>query len=935
MPIRIYALAKELEIENTEVMEACKKAGIPGKGSALASLSDDEETKVREQLSGGSNGAAVEQAAPPEPARPTREKVGRDKGSIKTIVTSKTAPEAPAETDETSASSDLPDSLPEIPKTSEPVAKAKTDEDSVKDSPAEEKPAAKPKRAAPLSRFTGRDDPAMRQAPPAPIRGEKLTGGGKIRNLGAGKSKPKDENKSSKTEKSEKGKGAPVVRLASAPATPEQMAPPPKKVDDNAQTPVIRLPRDTIQKTREGEAAPLKKFTDSHRDNDRGKRSKYDENAESPLGKRQKRPRGNDQVDAGLGSTRRLRKPKRGRTGQSHHQRRRGGRKGAVKNTAAPRKDAVVLQLPCTVRSFSEATGVASGQILRYLMQLGVQNININAQMHEEVVEALVEEFEVDIEIRPEETVEDELLTKFVETEDDPDSLEPRAPVVTFLGHVDHGKTSLLDYIIGVNVVDGEAGGITQHIRAYEIEKNGKKISFVDTPGHEAFTEMRARGANVTDIAVLVVAADDGVMPQTEEAISHAKAAGVPIVVAMNKMDLPGADANKVMQDLASHELLPSEWGGDIEVVPTSAITGDGMDDLLEVLLTIAELHEHQANPDRNALGVCLEAEQESDRGVVAKLIVQNGTMRVGDIIVCGSTFGRVKAMYDTLNPRKRVEEAGPSTPVNVTGFDSPPGAGDQFLVVDDIAKARELAELREEQGREGRLAGNTVKVSFDDFQERLMSGNLRAADAEVVNLNLIIRADTRGSVEAIEKELTKFDHPEVQVKVLQSSVGGVSEADVWLAHASQAVIVAFNVIPDEKARSLADERNVEVRRYDIIYKLTDDIRALLEGKLKPEERVVELGAAVVLDTFTISRVGAIAGCRVMRGTVERNCRIRVNRDNVTIGDYDLDSLKHHKDDVKEVRQGMECGIKLKGFNDVKLNDLLEAYKIEEFARTL
>lgn len=934
MPIRIYALAKELNIENKDVMDACNKVGIPGKGSALASLSDDEESRVRGHISGDGGGGAVakEEAKPKEPERPSRD-VPRAKSSIKTIVAptkSRDAAEEPeAEVEDTSPAIE---SLPEIPSSTEPEPAVEQEPEPV----AEKEPPAEPEeetptKSAPLSKFTGRDDAAMRPAPPAPIRGERLNAGGKIRVLG--KPKAKDEGKTSKADKGGKS-SAPVIRLAAAPATPEPKQTP-KKDEKSAQTPVIRLPRDTIQKTREGEAAPLKKFTDSHRDNDRGKRSTYDEKAESPLGKHRKPGREDGaKVDSSLGSTRRSRKPKRQRPGHSHSNHRRRGRRGAVKNTAAPRKDARVLQLPCTVRSFSEATGVPSGELLRTLMGLGVM-ANINAELGEDVVEALVDDFDVDIEIRGEETVEDELLNKFADVEDDPDSLVTRAPVVTFLGHVDHGKTSLLDYLIGANVVDGEAGGITQHIRAYEIFKNDKKISFVDTPGHEAFTEMRARGANVTDIAVLVVAADDGVMPQTEEAIIHAKAAGVPIVVAMNKMDLPGADANKVMQELASHELLPSEWGGDIEVVPTSAITGEGMDDLLDVLLTISELHEYKANPERTALGVCLEAEQESDRGVMAKLIVQNGTLKVGDVVVCGSTFGRVKAMFETLNPRKRLESAGPSTPVNVTGFDSPPGAGDSFLVVDDIAKARELAEMREDQGRAGRLSGNTVKVSFDDFQDRLMSGNLVSAMDEVVNLNLIIRADTRGSAEAIEKELTKLDHPEVQVKVLQSTVGGVSEADVWLAHASEAVIVAFNVIPDEKARSLADERNVEVRRYDIIYKLTDDIRAILEGKLKPEERVVELGAAVVLDTFSISRVGAIAGCRVMRGTIERGCRIRVNRDNVTIGDYELDSLRHHKDDVKDVRQGMECGIKLKGFNDVKLNDLLEAYKIEEVRRTL
>jgi translation initiation factor IF-2 len=499
------------------------------------------------------------------------------------------------------------------------------------------------------------------------------------------------------------------------------------------------------------------------------------------------------------------------------------------------------------------------------------------------------------------------------------------------LGHVDHGKTSLLDKIIGTNVVSGEAGGITQHIRAYSIPTaDGRRVAFVDTPGHEAFTEMRARGANVTDIAVLVVAADDGVMPQTEEAISHAKAAGVPIVVAMNKIDLPGAQPDRVLQQLATAGLLPSEWGGDIEVIRTSAVTGEG----LETLLVTAELHEYKANPKRAASGMCLEAEQEPGRGVIAKLMVQNGTLREGDIVVCGSAHGRVKAMFDTLRPRQHVKEAGPSTPVNVTGLDVPPNAGDKFYVLDDIAQARELAERRAAQVRKSSLGAGTVKVTFEEFSRKLAEGKLHET-ADVVTLNLIVRADVRGSIEAILKELGKFDHPEVKIKVLQASVGGVTVADVTLADASDAVIVGFNVIPDEAARTLAEEKGVQIRRYDIIYKLTDDIKAILEGKLKPEERIVELGRALVKQAFNISRVGTVAGCQVIQGTIERGCRVRVNRENRTIGDYAIESLKREKDDVKEVSRGMECGIKLQNFNDIKEGDVLEAYRIEEVARTL
>ncbi len=602
-------------------------------------------------------------------------------------------------------------------------------------------------------------------------------------------------------------------------------------------------------------------------------------------------------------------------------------------STAAPRKEKAVLQLPCTVRSFSEAAGIPAGKVLGTLMQMG-HPLTINANLDVELAELLALELEVELEFKQPKSLEEAVIEELENMEDPAEKLVPRPPVVTFLGHVDHGKTSLLDSIIGTRVVDKEAGGITQHIRAYQVDKDGRPITFVDTPGHEAFTEMRARGANVTDIAVLVIAADDGIMPQTEEAISHAKAAGVPIVVALNKIDLPGVDQTRVLTQMTEYGLTPSEWGGDIEVVRTSAITGEGVDELLETLLTVAELHDYRANPDRPAIGVCLEAQQESDRGVIAKLIVQKGTLHVGDVLVCGTSYGRVKAMFDPLNPSRQIKSAGPSCPANVTGLESAPEAGERFHVLDDIAKAREIAAAREERSRAQSLAGTSPKVSFEHFQDLLQSGRLGQQE-EKVELNLILRADTRGSLEAIEKELGKIEHPEVHIRILQKSVGGITVGDVTLASASHAVIVGFNVIPDEHARALADERQVEIRRYDIIYKLAEDIRALIEGRLRPEERVVELGRALVKQVFNITRVGTVAGCYVAQGSIQRGCRIRVHRDGRTIGDYALDSLKRHKEDVKEVPRGMECGIRLAGFNDLKQDDVLEAYRVEEVARKL
>lgn len=901
--MRIYAIAKELKIDSKDLVDICTKAGITGKGSALASLTEDEVVRLKSFLSGPKKEKEKE-----KDIKETGLKDKETKEDVKDIgiKSREIADKAP----------------PEVKIGPAPIRPTRPEEDK------------------------------------GPITREDYIGpasGAKIRVIGV-KPRPLSTDKPDDESKKPPKRRAPVISVTPLPDVkqPQPMA---KAEEPRAQKPEIRLPKDGFTGRR-----PLEHLTKPAQKPTRpGKPPAHDAIrplAGEPLpatpGRSQRGKKGKEVVPetaerglAGMASSRADRqkarksrvkakvtpalgeeevtpaRPRRSRTLT---------RRGST-NTAAPRKGKVALELPCTVRSFSEAASVAVGQVQGALMRLGAM-LTINEQIDPNLVELLCSELGVELEFKQQESLEDAVLLKLDEQEDDPESLEPRPPVVTFLGHVDHGKTSLLDYLIGTNVVSGEAGGITQHIRAYQIKKDGRSISFVDTPGHEAFTEMRARGANVTDIAVLVVAADDGIMPQTEEAISHAKAAGVPIVVALNKIDLPGTDINRIMTQMTEHHLVPSEWGGDIEVVKTSAITGQGMDQLLETLLGLADLHEYQANPHRPAMGTCLESQQEPGRGVVAKLMVKNGTLNVGDVIVCGSSHGRVKAMYDTLQTHTRVKTAGPSTPVNVTGLDIAPEAGDSFYALSDISQAREIAEARSHRTRARSLAGVTTKVSFVDFQQRLSEGRL-GETPQVVNLNLIIRADVRGSIEAIEKELVKLEHAEVQIKVLHKAVGGITVGDVQLAHASQAVIVGFNVIPDENARSLADERGVEIRRYDIIYKVTDDIRAMLEGKLKPEERIVELGRAVVKQAFSISRVGTIAGCYVAQGTIERGCRIRVNRDGRTIGDYPLESLRRVKDDVKEVTRGMECGIKLAGFNDIKQDDLLEAYKIEEVARTL
>ncbi|MDO5309378.1 MAG: translation initiation factor IF-2 [Planctomycetia bacterium] len=593
----------------------------------------------------------------------------------------------------------------------------------------------------------------------------------------------------------------------------------------------------------------------------------------------------------------------------------------------APRKGDLVIQMPCTVRQFAELTGVPVNTVILKLMSLGTlmtQNQSLDADM----IELLIMELDLKATVKKEVTLEEQYVDPAFDEEDDPDSLVPRAPVVAFLGHVDHGKTSLLDKILKLHVAAGEKGGITQHIRAYRVDTPRGAVTFVDTPGHEAFTEMRARGANCTDIVVLVVAADDGVMPQTEEAISHAKAAGVPIVVALNKMDLPGVSRDRVIQELAQNDVMPSEWGGDVEVVETSALTGAGVDDLLDTLLTVAELNDLKANPNRRAVGVTLEASLQQGQGVVCKALVQNGTLHTGDVVLCGSSYGRVRSMTDTLDEHKRIKAAGPSVPITLTGLDVAPEAGSKFVVLDDIAVAREIATERAARRREIELAGSQGHVTLESLRERLNQSQTQQV------LNVIIRADVRGSIEAIRKELGKLEHPEVKVKILQATVGGITEADVHLADASDAIIVGFNVVPDEGARNLAESKKVQIRRYDVIYKLTDDIRAALEGMLKPLEQVKELGRARVQRTFNISHVGVIAGCRVISGVIERDCNIRVIRDSRIIGDYPLETLKRERDEAREVRDGYECGMKLKNYNDVKEGDILEAYKIEEVART-
>ncbi|MGM0688682.1 MAG: translation initiation factor IF-2 [Bacillota bacterium] len=582
------------------------------------------------------------------------------------------------------------------------------------------------------------------------------------------------------------------------------------------------------------------------------------------------------------------------------------------------KKPKLRLEGQVTIAELAGHFEAAPTDLIAYLMDMGVM-ANLNQPLTPESVEVLAEEygFEVDY---IEDPVEEELLAL-----DDADGKKEvlRKPVVTVLGHVDHGKTSLLDTIRSAKVTAGEVGGITQHIGAYQVKVNDKKIVFLDTPGHEAFTAMRARGAQITDIAVLVVAADDGVMPQTVEAINHVKAAQVPILVAINKIDKPDANPDRVKQQLSEHGLVSEEWGGDTIFVPVSAIRGDGIEELLEMILLLAEVEELKASPDRAARGTVVEAKLDRGRGAVATVLVQDGTLRVGDPIICGSIAGKVRAMLSDRG--ERVESAGPSTPVEIIGLNDVPLAGDRFQVVGDDRIARTIAEKRAIKLKEA--SRRVQRVTLEDLFKQIQEG-------EVKDLNLIIKADVQGSVEAVQDALSKLSLEEVQIRIIHTGVGAINESDIMLASASNAIVIGFNVRPDSNARRLSEQDQVDMRLYRIIYEAIEDIKNAVTGMLKPVMKEVILGQAEVRQLFKVSRLGSIAGSYVIEGKIARNAMIRVIRDGTVILDQGrIESLKRFKDDVREVLTGYECGILIENFNDLHEGDIIEAYTMEQVAR--
>ncbi len=568
-----------------------------------------------------------------------------------------------------------------------------------------------------------------------------------------------------------------------------------------------------------------------------------------------------------------------------------------------------------TVKELADMLHKPYADVIKTLMFLGVMAA-VNAEIDYDTAAKVCEKYEILCEKKE---VSDELESLNLEIDED-ENLVKRPPIITVMGHVDHGKTSLLDAVRKSKVTASEAGGITQHIGAYTVEVNGEKITFLDTPGHEAFTAMRARGAQITDVVILVVAADDGIMPQTKEAISHCKAAGVPMVVAINKIDRPNANIDRVKQELTEYGLVSEDWGGDTICVPVSAKQGENIDQLLEMVLLTAEMLELKANPNRKAKGTVIEAKLDKGRGAVASLLVQNGTLSVGDSILVGTTYGRIRAMFD--DEGKKIKSAGPSIPVEILGLSEVPAAGDRFVQIKDEKTARAMAESRKDKIKQE----NFHRVSLEDLYNQIKEGTVK-------ELSIIVKADVQGSVEAIRQSLEKLSTDDVKVRVIHGAVGGISETDITLATASNAIVIGFNVRPDSNATAAAEREGVDIKTYRVIYDAIEDVKSAMIGMLEPEYRENVLGKAEIRETYKISNVGTIAGCYVLEGKVKRNCEVRVIRDNIVILEGKLASLKRFKDDVKEVTNGFECGLSIEKFNDLKVGDIIESFEMEAVER--
>jgi len=902
---RVFEIARELDVTSKQVLEKCRAEGLDIKNH-MSSVSAGLEATIREWFSEAQSATAVETTKHVNIAK-AREEARKQRRRRKNK-----AEGAPGGVEEASAETQV--AVAEAPPTETPVeAEAAADQTPTAEAPPETK-----------EDQTVSTDETQAEAPPAEAP-EQLEPQAPPEGETPGEEQAEAPAAPTEPEKPEEPEEPPETVKPAGP----QVVPKPARLKGPRVVRVERPDFGTLQRRpKPSPRADLAKEAQPPADK-KGKpgTARDEERRGKKFKRRSPRRRGGRSADSGeklrewrnqdlLERSERL-----AAAGGGLRRRRASVSRGRRQLSAKMGK--IEIAEPITIKSFSAATGIRSAQIIKRLMSEGVM-ATINQVIGRELAEAVAMDYDIELVVERARSVEEELLEKLQARGSG--QMHTRAPVVTFLGHVDHGKTSLLDRIRNTAVAEGEAGGITQHMGAYRYDKDDVQVVFLDTPGHEAFTAMRARGANMTDVVVLVVAADDGVMPQTVEAINHARAAKVPIVVALNKIDLPNANVQRALGQLAERDLQPREWGGDVEVIRTSATTGEGIENLVELLSLEAELLELKAETDAPASGFVIEAEMNPGRGVLARLLIRNGTLKVGDMLLAGKGFGRVRQILDDRG--RSVEQSGPATPVEVSGLDEVPDAGDRFYVTENIDQARRITEERRHEARMEELAAVQPKTLEDIFSR------ISAGQANV--LPVIVKADVQGSVEALIGSLNKLGTDEVSVNVLHSGVGGISAGDVTLAEASEAMVIGFNVVPDASARQQAEEHGVRVRLYRVIYDIIEDIRKAMEEGLAPEIREETLGRAEIRQTFKVSRVGTVAGCFVTDGIAARNAHVRIIRDSIVVeDDRSLESLRRFKDDAREVRAGLECGLKIAGYDDVKEGDVLEFYQQVEVARTL
>ncbi|MBI3822786.1 MAG: translation initiation factor IF-2 [Planctomycetes bacterium] len=940
--VRVYILARELNVDTADLLRLCSEAGYDVKNQ-LSSLDHDQQVKLEEMVKKLSKSAAApvaakpvtkvvapdERAVPTIPSRPVK----RAEPELEPVVA---APPEPELLEPTTVAEEAPatvkpsipvlkDRVPNLGATPSAKAPAAPPAPAKTEAPAPTKPEP-PRPPAP----TAPSSPARTASHPSPVRPPQELGRTTVaKDAGTGRPPSRSDQAPRRTV-------APPSHMQHlkpiAPPSLRQAPKPPDKGPKIAQ-PIVQLTKKHLEEHQikpiraEDLLRPQQPVPEEIADDDESKKDK--KRAIPGREERQKKRNIRAEERKSAKSTVEIVDGKIiERDEETPHRKSLSRLKIKPKTIIKQRATYLELTPPISIRLLSEELGIRAVELIFKMKEHGVQaNLTINSIIDPDMAQLLALDFKCELKIIAPQTDEQKYLDT-IDPPDQPEDLVLRAPVVTVMGHVDHGKTSLLDKIRQSNIVATEAGGITQVIRAWRVDHGGRPVTFLDTPGHEAFTKMRARGAQVTDVAVIVVAADDGVMPQTEEAISHAKAAGVSLVVAINKIDMPSANVLKTRQQLYGLDVLPDNMGGDTPFVETSAATGQGIDELLDQLAIVAELKELKANPNRHAKGTCLEAMLTEGEGVLATLLIRDGTLHKGDIVLCGGASGRVRALYNDMG--RPIEEAGPSVPCRITGLDIVPEAGDTFQVVPDLNVAAEYAERRRQKMRVTTVTKRPA-LTLD-----------RLTEAKIQELKVILKADFRGSIEAIKKELDKLQHAEVRVRLLEAGIGAITENDVWLALASpeDTMIVGFNAVPDDRALAFAEERGIKLHEYNIIYNLTNDIRAALEGKLKPREEVVHLGRAIVRDVFKISRVGTIGGCYVTQGNIKRNAKVRVIRDGVVIfpppdRNAGLESLKRFKEDVGEVREGFECGMKVAGYDDIKVGDVIEAFRVDHVLRTL